>query len=80
WYVPGIEERFKQDLFIELPITQRLAEDTKLYEEKLRERIEQAVEQSYKQTAEQAGDSVLREFEKAIMIQRLDQHWKDHLA
>jgi preprotein translocase subunit SecA len=26
------------------------------------------------------GDSVLRQFEKAIMLQSLDQHWKDHLA
>ena len=26
------------------------------------------------------GESVLRQFEKAIMLQSLDQHWKDHLA
>ncbi|TMP13368.1 preprotein translocase subunit SecA, partial [Pseudoalteromonas ruthenica] len=73
-------ERLKQDFLIELPITQWLADDNKLYEEKLRERIEQSVEQSYKQKEEQVGDSVLRQFEKAIMLQSLDQHWKDHLA
>ncbi|KTF16514.1 preprotein translocase subunit SecA [Pseudoalteromonas carrageenovora] len=80
WDVPGLEERLKQDFLIELPITQWLADDNKLYEEKLRERIEQAVEQSYQQKEEQVGDSVLRQFEKAIMLQSLDQHWKDHLA
>lgn len=80
WDVPGLEERLKQDFLIELPITQWLADDNKLYEEKLRERIEEAVEQAYKQKEEMVGDSVLRQFEKAIMLQSLDQHWKDHLA
>ncbi|KPZ55842.1 MULTISPECIES: preprotein translocase subunit SecA [Pseudoalteromonas] len=80
WDIPGLEERLKQDFLIELPIAQWLADDNKLYEEKLRERIEQAVEQAYKQKEEQVGDSVLRQFEKAIMLQSLDQHWKDHLA
>jgi preprotein translocase subunit SecA len=80
WDVPGLEERLKQDFLIELPITQWLADDNKLYEEKLRERIEDAVEQAYKQKEEMVGDSVLRQFEKAIMLQSLDQHWKDHLA
>ncbi|WP_064663461.1 preprotein translocase subunit SecA [Pseudoalteromonas sp. MQS005] len=80
WDIPGLEERLKQDFLIELPITQWLADDNKLYEEKLRERIEEAVEQAYKQKEQMVGDSVLRQFEKAIMLQSLDQHWKDHLA
>ena len=80
WDIPGLEERLKQDFLIELPISQWLADDSKLYEEKLRERIEQAVEQAYKQKEEMVGESVLRQFEKAIMLQSLDQHWKDHLA
>lgn len=80
WDIPGLEERLKQDFLIELPIAQWLADDNKLYEEKLRERIEEAVEQAYKQKEEMVGESVLRQFEKAIMLQSLDQHWKDHLA
>ena len=80
WDIPGLEERLKQDFLIELPLSQWLADDNKLYEEKLRERIEEAVEQAYKQKEEMVGDSVLRQFEKAIMLQSLDQHWKDHLA
>ncbi|WP_404341316.1 preprotein translocase subunit SecA [Pseudoalteromonas mariniglutinosa] len=80
WDIPGLEERLKQDFLITLPISQWLADDNKLYEEKLRERIEEAVEQAYKDKEQQVGESVLRQFEKAIMLQSLDQHWKDHLA
>ena len=80
WDIPGLEERIKQDFLLELPISQWLADDNKLYEEKLRERIEEAVTNAYKEKEQQVGESVLRQFEKAIMLQSLDQHWKDHLA
>ncbi len=80
WDIPGLEERLKQDFLLELPISQWLEEDNKLYEEKLRERIEEAVTNAYKEKEQQVGESVLRQFEKAIMLQSLDQHWKDHLA
>ena len=80
WDIPGLEERLKQDFLLELPISQWLADDNKLYEEKLRDRIEEAVTNAYKEKEQQVGESVLRQFEKAIMLQSLDQHWKDHLA
>ncbi|MGL5323323.1 MAG: preprotein translocase subunit SecA, partial [Aeromonas sp.] len=39
WDVPGLEARLKADFALDLPLQQWLAEDDKLYEEKLRERI-----------------------------------------
>ncbi|KAF7775503.1 preprotein translocase subunit SecA [Pseudoalteromonas citrea] len=80
WDIKGLEERIKGDFLIELPIEKWLADDEKLYEEKLRDRINEEVEQSYKDKEQMVGPDVLRQFEKAIMLQSLDQHWKDHLA
>ncbi|TMO67108.1 preprotein translocase subunit SecA [Pseudoalteromonas aurantia] len=80
WDIKGLEERIKGDFLIELPIAKWLADDEKLYEEKLRDRINEEVEQSYKDKEQMVGPDVLRQFEKAIMLQSLDQHWKDHLA
>jgi preprotein translocase subunit SecA len=80
WDIAGLEERLRADFFVEMPIQQWLDEDNKLYEEKLRERIEEGVTAAYKHKEQQVGPDVLRHFEKAIMLQTLDQHWKDHLA
>ncbi len=80
WDIPGLEERLKADFLIELPIAQWLADDEKLYEEKLRDRIAEEVDAAYKQKELMVGPDVLRQFEKAVMLQSLDQHWKDHLA
>lgn len=80
WDVPGLEQRLKADFALDLPIAQWLADDKKLFEEKLRERIQQESEQAYQQKEEMVGQQVLRQFEKAIMLQSLDTHWKEHLA
>ncbi|WP_166836736.1 preprotein translocase subunit SecA [Rheinheimera pleomorphica] len=80
WDIPGLEQRLKADYMLELPIAQWLADDKKLFEEKLRERIQQEVEQAYSHKEQQVGPQVLRQFEKAIMLQSLDTHWKEHLA
>ena len=80
WDIPGLEQRLKADYSLDLPVSQWLADDKKLFEEKLRERIQQEVENAYKQKEQMVGESVLRQFEKAIMLQSLDTHWKEHLA
>ena len=80
WDVKSLEERLKSEFAVELPLQQWLEEDDKLYEEKLRERIHAVIAKAYADKEQQVGAEVLRHFEKAIMLQSLDSHWKEHLA
>ncbi|MBF3236770.1 preprotein translocase subunit SecA [Aeromonas veronii] len=80
WDVAGLEARLKADFALELPLQQWLAEDDKLYEEKLRERILSEATKLYVHKEELVGKEVLRNFEKAVMLQTLDGLWKEHLA
>tara|TARA_R110000737_G_scaffold53907_6_gene75782 strand:- start:8336 stop:11014 length:2679 start_codon:yes stop_codon:yes gene_type:complete len=80
WDVTGLEERLKGELSLELPLAKWLEEDKKLHEETLREKITVEVEASYVAKEEMVGAEVLRQFEKAVMLQSLDSHWKEHLA
>ncbi len=80
WDIEGLEERIKGDLALEMPIAQWLKEDSKLHEETLREKILNLVEQEYQNKEAMVGADVLRQFEKAVMLQSLDSHWKEHLA
>jgi preprotein translocase subunit SecA len=80
WDIPGLEDRLKADFDVGLTLQQWLDEDDKLYEEKLRERIADAVNENYAEKEQAVGPSVLRQFEKAVMLQNLDGHWKEHLA
>ena len=80
WDVPGLETRLAADFGLVLPIQQWLRDDDKLYEEKLRERILDEANQLYARKEELVGVDVLRNFEKAVMLQTLDGLWKEHLA
>ena len=79
WDVPGLEQHLESELNLSLPIQQWLDADKSLNEEPLREKIIAAVQTSYDEKMTQIGPEISR-FERHIMLQVLDQHWKDHLA
>ncbi len=80
WDIQGLEERLASDFNLKLPIAQWLEQEDDLHEENLHERIVKAWDDAYKAKEEQVGAPVLRQFEKAIMLQTLDNLWKEHLA
>jgi preprotein translocase subunit SecA len=80
WNIQGLEEQLKGDYSTELTVAKWLEEDSKLHEETLREKIITEFEQAYKDKEEAVGADVLRQFEKAVMLQSLDSHWKEHLS
>ncbi|MGL1957982.1 MAG: preprotein translocase subunit SecA [Colwellia sp.] len=80
WDITSLEEQLKGELNTNLPVAKWLEEDIKLHEESLREKIVSEFEQVYKDKEEMVGADVLRQFEKAVMLQSLDSHWKEHLS
>ncbi len=80
WDIAGLEVALERELGLNLDISGWLAVDDSLHEETLRERIVNETAALYQAKEEQAGASVLRHFEKAVMLQTLDGLWKEHLA
>jgi preprotein translocase subunit SecA len=80
WEVPSLEKALEGEFGIDLPLGEWLKEDEQLHEEVLRERIIEAVDAHFDRKEAQTGPEVMRHFEKALMLNVLDQQWKDHLA
>src|SRR5690606_33386067 len=80
WDVAGLEAALDKELGLSLPLRRWLDEDNELHEESLRQRILEAAVRQYQEKEALAGAPVMRQFEKAVMLQVLDTHWKDHLA
>ena len=80
WDVPGLTEALEQRFGAAYPVQQWLDEDDSLHEETLRERIVSELEAQYAEIESLAGSEAIRQYEKAIMLQALDSHWKEHLA
>ena len=79
WDLAGLEEKIKADFGLELAISQWVADDNKLYEEPLRQKILDAFVDDYAHKESVAGPESLRMFEKQVMLQVLDSLWKEHL-
>ncbi len=80
WDVPGLARLLAGDLQLELPLAEWLEQDNTLDEAALLQRIVDAANAQYAAKEQQAGAEVIRSFERAIMLQSLDSHWRDHLA
>jgi preprotein translocase subunit SecA len=80
WNVAGLEEALERDFGLRLPLRAWLDADPNLHEEPLRERIHGELEQVYAAKEAQVGSPWMRQFEKAVLLQVLDAHWREHLA
>jgi preprotein translocase subunit SecA len=80
WNIKGLEEHLQQEFNVEIPLAKMLDEDHTLHETALRTRVIQILEQSHKDKEEQITKEVMQHFEKSVMLQVLDNSWKEHLS
>jgi preprotein translocase subunit SecA len=80
WDVAALEKALAQEIRIELPLRDWLKSEPDLDEEKLRGRIVEAVHAAYQAKIVPVEPDAMRHYERAIMLQSLDTHWREHLA
>ena len=80
WNIAGLTEALEQEYDLHYPLQQWLDEDEHLHEETLRQRILGEISSEYAAKESLVGSENLRMYEKAVMLQVLDAHWKEHLA
>ncbi|TXT26126.1 MAG: preprotein translocase subunit SecA [Gallionellaceae bacterium] len=80
WDIPSLEKALHTEYQLSLPLAQWLEEDKKLDEEGLRERIRQIAERQYRDKLERVDAEAIRQYERILMLQSLDMHWREHLA
>ena len=80
WKIEALEAEFKNAFRVIIPVNEWLAADDQLNEEGLRHKIKEIMENSYEQKWLSVNKDVMRQIEKAVLLQQLDQLWKEHLA
>ena len=80
WDVTGLEHALKTEFQLDMPITQWLEQDKKLDESGLRERLITHAADIARQRNESVGTTAAHHFERAMMLQSIDSHWREHLA
>jgi len=80
WDVPALTTVLAAEYQIDAPVAQWMKEDAELTDEVLRERIVGLAESSWRERETSVGPELMRQFERSLMLQTLDHHWRDHLA
>lgn len=80
WDVLGLEQHLHQEFHLEIPLQALLESDRSLNEAKIRALIVERAEQEAQAKEDAVGAEVVRHFEKSVMLQVLDNSWKEHLA
>ncbi len=80
WDVPSLERELKAETGLDIPLQKMLEDNPDLHEETLRERILDAANSAYVAKEDLASADIMRQFERSMMLQSLDNHWREHLA
>jgi preprotein translocase subunit SecA len=80
WDLPELRAAIARDLNLDLDVQGWLAAEPEMEEAALRERIERAVMEGYEQREARFSAPRMRQVERDLLLQTLDQHWRDHLA
>src|ERR1700716_1854855 len=80
WDIPALETALKADLNLQLPLRDWLEKEPDLIDDALLERIVAQATQGDATKVPQGAEQSFREYERYVMLQALDGHWREHLA
>jgi preprotein translocase subunit SecA len=80
WDVAGLEKTLAAELQLRAEAARWLKNEPELEEQELRRRILEAARKQYEDKTAAVDPQAMRQYERAIMLQSLDSHWREHLA
>jgi preprotein translocase subunit SecA len=80
WDLRGLEAELASELGVQVPLQQIVASRTEIDAEQIGEEVQQAVARMFDEKEAQVGAETMRMIEKHLMLNVLDQNWKEHLA
>lgn len=80
WDLAGLEAELKDNLNVELDVSSWVAEQEQLDSNALNTFVLDHLVAVYQEKENLVGEKGMRGFEKSILLQLLDKHWKEHLS
>src|SRR6185437_6272043 len=80
WDIPALESTLASEYQLTAPVAEWLKTEPDLEDTALRERIEKLAAEGWRSKEAAVGTELMRQFERSLMLQTLDHHWREHLA
>jgi preprotein translocase subunit SecA len=80
WEIAGLEAALKADFNLELPLRAWLEKEPDVGDDALLDRIVLKADEAYAAKVPAGAEESFRQYERYVMLQILDAHWREHLA
>ena len=80
WDIPALEHQLAADFRLHVDIKGWLKEDSTLDNQDIKERLIKRIEDEYAEKVELVGKQAMSDFERNVMLQVIDNQWREHLA
>jgi preprotein translocase subunit SecA len=80
WDLPGLEATLASEFGVQLPLRDMVAAKEEIDAEEIAAQVQEAVAKVFADKEQRVGSETMRMLEKHLMLNVLDQNWKEHLA
>ena len=80
WDIPLLMQVLADDFKLKVPVKQWIDSDHSIQPEQIKEKILAISTTQYKEKEQHIGREILAQFEKSVILQTMDNHWREHLA
>jgi len=80
WDVPGLEKVLRDEWQIDLSLQGEVESATAITDEDLLEKVIAAANAAFAAKVEKIGEENFTQFERIVLLQSIDSHWREHLS
>lgn len=80
WDLAALEKSLQDDWGIQLPLKATVEASSAITDEDIVEKVVAAANAAFAEKVEQIGEENFTHFERMVLLQTIDSHWREHLA
>ncbi len=80
WDLVGLEKTLRDEWLLEVPLQQQVQASNSVTDDEICEQVVRAADTEFAAKVEQVGRENFAQFERMVLLQSLDTHWREHLS
>lgn len=80
WDIAGLENILSEDWQIDLPLREEIQASSSMTDDEILDKVLAVANAAFAAKVEQIGASNFTQFERIVLLQSIDSHWREHLS
>ena len=80
WDLPGLENQLRSEWALDVALVSWVSSSEAVSDEDIVERVVAAAKEAFEGKVALVGETNFTQFERIVLLQTIDQHWRDHLS